>query len=168
MIALAFTSLALVLAGPVSSAVAYPATTCPTLSVSTTTPLPGETITVTGAKFAANATIRLELHSSVTVLATVTSSATGTFSVDVKLRAGVTGNHDLVAIGGDTDAPGCPANPIQVLTIQTLTSSGSNGGGSNGGGTAFTGVDVLGLLAAAGLLISAGVLFNRRGSAKRV
>jgi hypothetical protein len=171
MIALAVAGLWLVLAGPASgsSAVGYPPTTCPTVSISTENPLPGGTMTVSGKNFAPNAAITLELHSKATVLATDTTSATGSFSTEVTLPEGVVGRHLIVVVGGDTDATGCPVDPFQVLQIQDIAASRSSGGGSgSGGGTAFTGVDILGLLAGAAVLIGAGVLFNRRGHASRV
>ncbi|MDT4901357.1 MAG: hypothetical protein QOJ78_2287 [Pseudonocardiales bacterium] len=167
MIALGLASLWLVLVGPASSAVAYPPTTCPTMSISTENPLPGATMTVTGNNFAANASIQLRLDtSSGNVMATLTSSAAGAFSVQVTLPAGLFGRHKFVAVGGDTDATGCPVDPFQVINVQPI--SASSGAAGAGGGTAFTGFDIMALLVGAAVLIGAGVLFNRRGHASRV
>jgi hypothetical protein len=171
-LALAVASLWLVVVAPATSAsavVAYPPSVCPTLSISTTTPLAGSSITVSGADFVPGASVRIELHTKVYVLAHVTTSTDGSFSVKVKLPAGVTGDHTIVAIGGtDTGASGCPAHPNQPIVIHDLGgASTSANGGSNGGGTAFTGIDILALLAAAAVLLGAGVMLNRRGSAKR-
>src|SRR4051794_12501960 len=97
----------LALAGPAAGAaaapVAYPPTICPTLSVSTTTPLVGEQITVSGINFNPNAHIRIELHTTVYVLANVVSDAAGGFTTKVRLPAGVTGNHLIIAVGGGFD-----------------------------------------------------------------
>jgi hypothetical protein len=127
--------------------------------------LPGGTVTVTGKNFDANATVKLTLHSKTYLLATVTTSATGTFSVDVKMPAGVFGHHLIIATGGNADpATGCPKDPVQIVQIQTgPTSAGSSSSGGTGGGTAFTGLDVLALLIAAAALIGVGLVLNRRG-----
>lgn len=164
MLAIGLAGLCLAFAAPASAAAAYPAKMCPTLSISTMTPLVGESITVSGAAFAPNAKIRLELHTKIYVLANVTSSATGTFSTQVKLPAGVRGNHKIFAIGGDlSNTPGCPVDPVQILGIGST--NGANPAGPNGtsGGTAFTGVNIALMLLAAAALIAAGLTFNRRG-----
>jgi hypothetical protein len=159
----------LVLAGPTASAAAYPPATCPTLSMSTTTPLVGESIVVTGSNFSPNAAIRIELHTKVYVLANVTSDADGAFRATVKLPAGVTGTHLLVAIGGDIGATGCPTDPLQIVDIQVGAGSSAPpaGGSSSGGGTAFTGLDVLALIVGAAVLLAAGVALNRSGKRRR-
>jgi hypothetical protein len=157
----------LLLAAPAASAVAYPPTTCPTLSVSTTTPLAGGTVTVSGSNFAANAHVTLELHTTVYVLAHVTASAAGAFTATVTLPAGVVGSHQIVATGGGS-VPGCPAEPSQVLNIQASgTGAGSGGGGGAGGGTAFTGVDILLLVAVAAALVGVGFAVNSSGKRRR-
>ncbi|MDT4925202.1 MAG: hypothetical protein QOG01_2915 [Pseudonocardiales bacterium] len=169
-LALAVASLWLVVVAPASSAsaaAAYPPIPCPTLSVSTTTPLAGTSITVSGSNFTPNASVRLELHTQVDVLANVTTSNNGSFSVNVRLPAGVTGDHDIVAIGGtETGATGCPAS--ETIVIHDVGGASTSAPGGNGGGTAFTGIDILALIAVAAVLLAAGVLLNRRGnSAKR-
>lgn len=171
MVALALAAASLVIAGPAAHAVAYPPTICPTISVSTTTPLAGEAITVTGVNFIAGATVRLELDSSATVLKTVTASASGTFTTQVTMPAGLLGSHTILASGGG-GGPGCPADPIQIVNAHGPGGGGGgggsgNGGGTNGGGTAFTGVDVLLLVLIAGLLLTAGVMLNRGGKRRR-
>ncbi len=148
---------------------AYPPTTCPTLSVSTTTPLAGATITVTGSNFTAGAHITLELHTTTYVLAHVTASASGAFTASVTMPAGVTGAHDIVATGG-ASVPGCPASPIQAINLQARRPGHWCRGWrrrGGGGGTAFTGVDVLLLLAVAGGLVAVGVAFNSGGKRRR-
>lgn len=170
MVAIGLAGISLAFVVPASSAAAYPVTTCSTIAVSTTNPLPGESITVTGSNFTANAEIRLELRTQTFVLGTVTSSATGAFSKDVTLPDGVTGLHTIVAIGGSPSVPGCPANPSVAIEIQAAAGGAVNppGTGGGGGGTAFTGVNVLIMLLAAAALIGAGVTFNRRGRRRSV
>lgn len=167
--ALALLSLCLLIAGPTSSALAYPPTTCSNLSISTEHPVAGATITVSGTNFPPNKTIKIVLRTKTYLLATVTTDARGRFSVRVKIPAGVSGHHTIVAIGGANGAAHCPVDPFQGLTIQGVNSSTSPGGSptSTGGGgpTSFTGVDVAALLAAAALLVGVGVLVNRRGRA---
>lgn len=156
---------AFLLAGPAAPAGAYPATICATLEVSTTNPLAGATITVSGSNFDPDATVKLVLHSQTYQLGSAKSDAQGSFAKDVKLPAGVTGHHYIEAMGGTTDQPsGCPAEPMQPLDIQ---SSGGNGIPAGNGGTAFTGLDILALIAAAVVLLGGGVLVNRSGKRRR-
>jgi 5'-nucleotidase len=166
MLALALAVSGLALGGPASAAHAaaptgpYPPHTCPTISVSTTHPAVGETITVTGKRFDPGKRVTLILNSRTYVLATATASAQGTFSADVTMPAGLTGNH-IISVKGAQSA--CPADPIQI-SIQGAPQSGEPGG--PGGSPAVTGVDILGLLLAAAALIGLGVLLNRRRGAR--
>lgn len=155
----------LVLVGPASPAQAsgfqaYPPTICPTVSVSTTKPAVGETITVTGQNFDPNKSVTVLMHSKTYVLATVKTDAEGAFSANVKMPAGLTGSHLITVKGAQS---GCPADPVRILIGGTPISSPAKG--PNGGPPAFTGVDVLGLLLAAAALIGLGVLLNRRRGA---
>jgi IPT/TIG domain-containing protein len=159
----------LVLVGPVSPAQAsgiasaieaYPPTICPTISVSTTKPAVGETITVTGQNFDPSKSVTLVLNSKTYVLATVKTDAAGSFSTKVKMPAGLTGSHVLSVKGAQS---GCPADPIQIVIGGAPVTSPATG--PNGGPPAFTGVDVLWLLLAAAALIGVGVLLNRRRGA---
>lgn len=145
----------------------YPPTTCAQLATSTTHPQPGATITVTGTSFDADATIRLYIEKPRTFLRSVKSDADGSFSTTVTLPDGLTGNRVITAIGGQVNV--CPIDPVQI-SIQGGAAASAGGGGSTngGGGTAFTGVDIAALLAAAAGLIGVGVLMNRKGrTAKR-
>jgi hypothetical protein len=166
-LALALPLIGLAILAPSASAsaarpVAYPPTTCATISVSTTTPAVGEAITVTGKNFGPHAKVTLILQSKTYVLGTVTTSATGTFGTDVTMPRGLTGHHILSAQGGN---PLCQADPIEIVI-------GANGAsptpGPNGPpGTAFTGVDVLWLIALAAALIVVGIALNRRSNSRR-
>ncbi|MDT4894575.1 MAG: hypothetical protein QOE97_3610 [Pseudonocardiales bacterium] len=119
------------------------------MSVSTTTPFPGETITVTGQHFKANENITL-VYDTGSTLADVHVDANGRFSTGVRIPA-VTGNH-MILVSGDHSV--CPPDPIQV-TVQ------SSGGA--GGGLSSTGVNVLTGLAIAIALLAGGVLLTRSG-----
>lgn len=166
-LALVFASVGLMVAvAPAATAAGpYPPSTCRTLSVSTTTPLEGGSLTVTGENFAPNAQVRIELHTTVSVLATVTSDGNGSFSTSVTLPAGVTGTHRIVAVGGNV--AGCPDKSVEI-TIQANGGTNGNGtGGGSNGGTAFTGVDIALLLAIAAGLLGIGVLLNRRSKPAR-
>ncbi|HJQ42936.1 MAG TPA: hypothetical protein VJ831_07625 [Jatrophihabitantaceae bacterium] len=121
------------------------------MSVSTTNPRPGQTITLTGANFEpAGSTVTIVLDTGA-VLAHVTIDASGSFSIPITMPTGVTGNHLILAQGY---AGQCPPDPVQV-TISTS--------GEGGGGLASTGVDILTGLAIAIALIAGGVLFARSG-----
>ena len=159
----------LLLGAPVSAALASPAaypvtgSECAGISVGTTVPAPGESVTVTGSKFDAHGHVRLVLDGR--VLRRVTADADGSFTTTVRMPDGVTGSHVLHARGGKTNQPSdCPADP--ALNI----GSGANGPGTPGhhGGTSFTGVDIALLLAAAALLIAVGVALNRKSRTKSV
>lgn len=136
-----------------SSSAPYPPVLCPTIAISTTHPFPGETITITGQGFAAGQALTLVMHTTTYVLGHVTTSAAGTFTAQVTLPAGVTGNHVIIAEGSGTD---CPVDPIQIL-VGTPTSPGS------GSPLPFTGVDILTALAIALGLIGVGLLVARGG-----
>jgi hypothetical protein len=138
----------------------YPFQECASLSVSTTNPLPGETITVTGTNFTPNASVRLELHSSVIVLGTVKADGQGSFSTTVKIPSNLTGTHVIFAATG-FDARGGQCVPSASLSIQ---------GGHAGpppGGTSFTGVDILAMVLGALALLGIGYALNRSGKRRQ-
>jgi hypothetical protein len=135
----------------------YPVNQCASLSVSTTNPLPGETITVSGTNFTPNASVRLELHSSVIVLGTVKADAQGSFTTTVKLPSNLTGTHVIFAATG-FDPLGGQCVPSASLGIQP--------GSTNTpppGGTSFTGVDILAMVLGAVALLGIGYALNRSG-----
>lgn len=144
--------------------------------MSTTAPNPGETITVTGSAFLANASVKLSLrsqsnHAQVFDLKTVRADPRGAFTTQIVVPEGTTngGHYDLIATTGINTADGC-TDPLQTLAIGSATAGGGNAGGaggSGGAGTAFTGVNVLLMLLVAAGLIGAGVAVNRRAPSKR-
>jgi hypothetical protein len=135
----------------------YPVGAVPaaTLTVSTTVPFAGETITVGGTNFVAHESLTIELNSAPIVLAHVTTSASGSFSTPVTLPSGVTGTH-TISVAGDTSS--CPSSPI-TITINSAGTSSASGGLPN------TGVDILTGLAVALALLVAGIALT--GGARR-
>jgi alpha-L-fucosidase len=165
LIALAVAVLAAVFFSPAAQAnaspraLAYPPTTCPgTLSVSTTHPLPGETITVTGHNFTPGANVHLVLHTVTYDLGTFKADAQGSFTAQVKLPDGVVGQHLVVAVSGAPHVRQCPGE-----TIQIQAPGGTSTGPGGPPGTSFTGTDLLLILLAAAVLLGAGAIFLRSG-----
>jgi alpha-L-fucosidase len=135
----------------------YPPGPCPgQISVSTTNPLPGETITVTGSGFAPGSSVHLTLHTKVYDLGTFTANAQGSFTAHVTLPAGVYGKHFV--IGTTAFTKDCPGDPVQIQSP-----GGESTGPGGPPGTSFTGTDLMMILVAAGVLIGAGALFMRGG-----
>jgi hypothetical protein len=145
------------LLAPSAGAATYPPTTCATISVSTTTPNPGQTITVTGEQFKAGVHVTLTMTPYGITLAKVTTDSDGKFSAQVTMPLDARG-HQL--IHADGQAKNCPADPIQI-TVQG--NGNGNGGGGNGGPPAMTGVDIALLTGVALALLVAGLLFARSG-----
>jgi hypothetical protein len=149
-------------AAPASAApgaFAYPPTNClGSLSVSTTHPLVGETITVSGSNFNAHAAVHLVLHTQSYDLGTFNTDAQGSFTAQVQLPAGVVGAHVIVAVSGAPDVNRCPGVPIQIHNPQpTNTHRGGPPPNAN------TGTDILLILLAAAALLIAGALIYRSG-----
>jgi hypothetical protein len=147
--------------GGSAGAVPYPPITCAHIAVSTTTPHPGQQITVTGSGYQADESITLELHSATVVLAQVSTDANGSFSTSVTIPADTSaGSHLLVAVGGTSS---CPVDPI------TLTIQGGAGvePGSTGRLPAFTGVAIASALLIAAGLLAVGLVAARAGRRRR-
>ena len=162
-IALAVAVIAAVFMSPASSAsaapgaFAYPPTTCTgQLSVSTTHPLVGETITVSGTNFNAHSNVHLVLHTKAHDLGTFTTNAQGSFSAQVQLPFGVLGAHTIVATSGAANIGQCPGLRIQIHAPAATSTS-------PGGPTSYTGTDILLIVLAAAVLIAAGLIFSRSG-----
>lgn len=144
---------------PAMQAQAYPPTTCPgMLSLSTTTPLVGETITVTGSGFTPGAQVHLVLHTKVYGLGTFTANGNGSFTAQVTLPEGVTGTHVIVATSGAPHVNQCPG-----VRIHIHAPAGTSAGPPGHHGTSFTGVDILVIVLIAAGLLGAGVALTRGG-----
>ncbi|MDP9118300.1 MAG: hypothetical protein M3O28_13765 [Actinomycetota bacterium] len=147
------------------SASAYAVKGCPTISLSSTAPVAGTSITVSGANFASNVSITIVLeaspdtHGHLTVK-TLTTSSTGTFSFLFVVPDEV-GQHILVATDVALTAP-CPADPFASIDIRAASS-----GGSGTGGLASTGTDIAGGVAVALALLLIGSLLTFSGQRKR-
>jgi hypothetical protein len=143
--------------GPAQAAPAptpYPPT-CFLIKLSTTTPNPDQTITVTGQDFTSGIDVTVVLDAA-TVLATTRVDADGSFAVGVTVPAGLTGSHAVSATGDPRLRTGdCPAAAVQI-TIGTQPAS-------SGGGLASTGLDVALGVAVAVALLAAGLVLARAG-----
>jgi alpha-L-fucosidase len=144
---------------PAMQAQAYPPTTCPgMLSLSTTTPLAGETITVTGADFTPGAQVHLVLHTKVFGLGTFKADSQGGFTAQVTLPEGVTGGHVISATSGAPHITQCPGVHVQIHAP-----AGTSAGPPGHHGTSFTGVDILLVVLVAAGLLGVGVALTRGG-----
>lgn len=142
----------------------YPPTQCATLSVSTTTPYAGETMTVSGTGFTPGEQVTLELHSTARDVGTATVQADGSFTTQITIPKDVSGRHLLSVVGGD---PACTVAPI-ALDIQASAALGEQlGPNGGGGGLSSTGVQIALLLALAALALVAGIALTRAGREKR-
>lgn len=153
-----------------AQAAPYPPSACATLSVSTSTPNVGATITVTGKNFTANASVHLVLRKAGTAtdgtdLTTVTADGNGSFSTHVTMPGGSNeGSYLLLAMSGAPGISDCPADPVQTLS---LNAPGNGSPNDTPGSTAFTGANIAILLIAAAALVGAGVMLNGRSRTRR-
>jgi hypothetical protein len=92
-------------------------------------PVPGQSITISGSGFAADAPITIGIYSVPQVLAVVQANGGGSFSATVTLPSNLIGPHTLVATGLDPDG-----NP-RYLTAG-LRFAGAGGLAFTGGGDA--------------------------------
>lgn len=146
----------------------YPPSQCATVSVSTTTPHSGETMTVSGTGFTAGEQVTVELESTPRDVGSATVQANGTFTAQITIPTDMYGKHQLIVTGGH---PSCPVSAI-TLDIQSSAALGEqigpNGGGGGGGGAlSSTGVQIALLLAIAAVALAAGVALTRAGRQKR-
>lgn len=145
----------LVAAAGTATCPSYPFGPGPTVSISTTDPFPGETVTIRGANFDKNAHVSTVLSPPGTTLASVSTGSTGAFTERVTIPTGATGSATISVVGGAPAA--CPPNTM-VIHVQTTVVPPSGGGS-----LASTGVDILVGLLVALLLLSAGLFLTRTG-----
>ena len=136
--------------------VAYPVTGCSMVLVSSTEVVQGGSLVVSGTGFAPGAHLTIEFHSTVVVLAHVTTDADGAFSTTVTIPADAVGHHTITVSGGGEV---CPIDPIQVNAHGT--------GGQPTPPPSITGVAIASLLVLAAALLFVGYVLNSRGSKKR-
>lgn len=97
----------------------------------------GKKITLTGSGYAPNSTVTVLVYSTPQVLTTVVTDASGSFTVEVTVPAGLpAGHHTLVASGVD------PGGNLRTMTLPVTVVGGTTGQG----GLAYTGVAVAPLL----------------------
>ncbi len=105
------------------------AVTCslpPTPTASTTTPVAGGSVTLTGGGFAASTTLTVELHSTPVVLATIESDVYGNYSTTVVIPSDTTpGSHDLVVSGLDPDGR-LRTESVSITVLASGSSSSSS------------------------------------------
>jgi hypothetical protein len=119
----------------------------------------GKKITLSGSGYMPNSTISVIIYSEPQVLTSVVTDATGSFTVEVTVPAGlVNGQHTLVASGVD------PSGNVRYMTLPVTVTGGTTGVG----GLAATGADIAVPLAGglAVLALGAGlIVVSRRRSA---
>jgi hypothetical protein len=133
---------------------AYPVGGAPSVSISTTSPFPGQTVTISGLNFDHSAHVAIVMRSPLVTLASTTTSASGSFSVQVTIPTNVTGTKTISIVGG---APAdCLPNTI-VIQIQPPT------GPPPGNHLSNTGVDIFAGLLVALVLVGVGLFLTRTG-----
>jgi hypothetical protein len=137
----------------------YPPGGCFPLTITTTVPVAGQTVTIGGRDFLPGDTVRLKLVPPGTVLGTVIVGADGNFSVDVTIPADAAPGE--AQIEDIADHPLCPMDPINIKI------GGAKSGSGGGSGLAFTGVQILSALALAVALLVAGIAFTISGRRRR-
>lgn len=101
----------------------YPPGQCGQMQVSSTTVVPGGTVTVSGSGFAPNSTVFIEIRPDGRRLGQVTTDASGAFSLTVTIPADTEpGRYRLVAIGQD------PSGAPLTLSAGITVTSGNAGG----------------------------------------
>lgn len=135
---------------------AYPPSLCyPTISVSTTTPFVGETITISGDAFYSNEDVKLYIGGK--FVATAHTDANGDFAGVPAVTPDLPGPREVKGVG----ASGQPDDVATTdLTIRVP------GHGTEGEGLASTGAKVAGLGVIAVVLIAGGALLARAGRRK--
>lgn len=126
------------------------------LTLSTSSPPAGSTVTVAGTGFQPGSNVNVTIESTPQLLATVTTGASGDFSVDVTIPESFSGQHSLVATGMD------PQGSVRVLASTIEISSGVLGtqGTPPPDTSPIRGSDGLILaIAAAGIVLLTGALF---------
>ena len=141
------------------------------LTISDTTPSPGETITITGQTFQTGSTITLTLHSEPVVLGSATADAAGKMALQATIPADLPlGSHTITADGTAPD--GSPLSLSVSLTVVPAAGSGAgngaNGNGGSSGNLPRTGSEWTLFLAKLGIgLAAAGGVFTAVAAKRR-
>ncbi|MET7423159.1 fibronectin type III domain-containing protein [Dactylosporangium sp. NPDC005555] len=131
-------------------------------SAGTSLPSAGQPTVLVGTGFAPRTWVQLVVYSTPTPLGTALTDATGSFSKQVTVPAGLTGEHTFVSLGTD------PTGALRVLKLEVTVGAAAAPGGTTpatgGGGLPVTGPPVTLLLLAALALIVAGATTRAAGS----
>lgn len=117
--------------------------TTTTLTVDDTEPVQGGTITLTARGYRTGSIVEFYLHSKPVFLGTAVADEAGVATLNASLPAGVTGSHNVVAVGTAPD--GTPISRHLRITVA-----------ASSGGLARTGSDTIGYLGAGVALILVG------------
>ena len=150
---------------------AYPPSPDAQIEVSTDTPDPGDTITVTGSGYCPTSPCRITLRGE--EVGTATTDDDGNFTATVNV-SGPTGDAELCGIGASGQSADQSCLTLDVGGLGTGGEGNGNGNGAgngSGGGTAVTGVEIAGLIVLALLLLGGGatlLLAGRRRSPRGI
>jgi hypothetical protein len=145
----------------------YPPSPDATVESSTTTPLIGQRIKVSGINYCPTENVDITLRGVHVGSAFTTSS--GSFDPEITVT-GPAGAARLCGIGASglaTDRD-CLVLHVRASNGQGSSSTPVSGSGGGGGGTAFTGTDLALLIAIAVLLIAGGIAFATAGRGRVV
>ena len=171
LVAAAFVVISMVFAavslGAGSASAAYPPGTNPSIALSKSSGLTGDSVVVTGSGFSLNSSAALSFHSTAVSLGSVSTSSTGTFTTTITVPNVAVGPHTISATDGGT---GQVASAAFAVTGQGALGSGGSGSGSGGGGggLASTGVAVLGIASLGLVLLIGGGLMLLAGRRRKV
>ncbi len=124
------------------------------LTISDTTPTPGQTVTITAGTFASGSSVTVTLFSDPVVLASSTADASGR----IALQATIPTNTPLGAHTVTVDGTAPDGTPLSLsASIQVVPAEGAAGGGSGSGSSNLprTGDDTSIPLAKVGLALAA-------------
>ena len=144
------------------TASAYPPGTSPAISLDHNSGPVGDAVQVTGSHFTPNASARLEFHSTVVVLSTVSTDGSGGFVTTIHVPNVALGGHDVVGVDVSTGDTASAA-----FTVTGAGTGGTSGSGSGGGGIANTGVAVVGILSVGFVLLVGGSLMVMAGRRRK-
>jgi ABC-type transport system substrate-binding protein len=142
-----------------AAAAPYPPSSACTISSSDVAVTGGDSLTVLGSGFPANATVHLSVHSDAISLGSVKTDASGGFTDRVTIPTSITGtDHLIVADAGSTTCQFDPFGGAGVAGVATHRSSG---------GLASTGFHTLTASLIAGVLLVGGGMLLLLGRRRR-
>jgi hypothetical protein len=134
------------------------------VTVSTTNPPVGGTITISGSGFPANDTLVITLHTKTYTLGTTTTDSSGSYSVTVKLPDGVSGKHTITVEDPATHKKA----KIRITIGSAHGAAGAATSDSSSGGLSSTGVAVMGIGALGVVLLVGGGLMMLAGRRRKI